>query len=147
MDLILLPDVERLLSSFARQQDEVTALVDQRVYTMLPASPTFPAVRLTRYGGSPVTDRPLWLDQALVQWDVWGGRKVRAHEIAQTLRAALAARLVGTHDDGVVTGVTFGELRWLPDDTVAADEGLARARYLFTSTVWAHPLPTVDTGS
>lgn len=137
MTVILPVDVERLLSHWLRLQIELTSLdCGQRIYTEIPTNPTFPLVRVTRFGGSPVLSRPLYLDAALVQFDVWGGSKHTAWKIAETSRALLAARLAGdSHGEGVVTGITFGELRWLPD----RDYTPARPRYLFDATVFAHP--------
>lgn len=141
MDLVLLPDVEALLSVFWRAQPEMAAF-GMFIGTELPRSPTFPALRLTRFSGAPTIDLPLWLDAAQVQVDVWGGPKRTANRIAETARATAAARLVGVHDEGVVTQVRMGELRWQPDDDVQPADGVARPRYLFSMTVRAHPLPS-----
>lgn len=139
-DLILLPDVEQLLSEFLRAQPEVAALVADRVWTEIPKAPTgdddrWPLVRVSRYGGTPVTSVPLWLDQALVQIDSFGGNKRLTHQIAETCRAVLDRRLIGSHDEGVVTGVrTFG-FGYHPDAIFSP----AKPRYLFTATVTFHP--------
>lgn len=137
MAVTLLPDIEQLLSAFLRDQAEVTALVGQRVYTALPTSTTFPAVRLTRFGGAPVRQRPVHLDAADIQLDAFGGPKATALEIAETCRAVIWHRLPGEHAEGIVTGVDLGALAYSPDDTYTP----AKPRYLFTATVYAHPWP------
>jgi hypothetical protein len=139
--LVLLPDVEVLLSEFLRNQPEVTALVTDHVYTEIPKAPAgedtrWPLVRLSRYGGTPVTSIPLWLDQALVQVDVFGGSKRLANRIAETCRAVLDLRLIGVHAAGVVTGVRTSGFGYHPDATYTP----AKPRYLFTATVTLHPL-------
>lgn len=139
MTVWLLPDVEQLLVQYTLDQPEVSALVDQRVYTELPAAKTFPAVRISRYSGAPAIGRPLWLDAALVQVDCWGGPKRLAWQIAETIRAVWADGLVGTHPEGVVSSVDFGEFRDAPDDTEPPAAGKARPRFLFTATVRCHP--------
>lgn len=138
-DLALLPDVEQLLSAFLRDQDEITAIVGQRVYTELPATKVYPLVRLTRFGGSPVFDRPLYLDRAQLQIDCYGGPKRLANELAETCRAVMAARLPGVYDEAAVTAVGFGALTYLADDTFEP----AKPRFLSTISVTLHPLPLV----
>ena len=131
----MLVDVERLVSAWARARPEITAVVDDRVYTAIPADPAWPLVRLTRIGGAPVMSRPLHLDRALVQFDVYGGPKVMAHDLAETIRELLADQLVGTHALGVVTAVEFGSFLYLPDATYAP----ARPRYMFDAAIFTHP--------
>jgi hypothetical protein len=135
MTLTLLPDIERLLSTFLRAQPEVQAIVDDRVYTVLPANKIFPLLRLTRVAGAPVMSRPLHLDQALVQVDAFGGSKRLAWQLAETCRAVTAQRLVGGHAEGVVTNVAFGGLSDLPD----GEFDPPKPRLLFTVTITAHP--------
>jgi hypothetical protein len=88
-------------------------------------------VRITRIGGSPVASRPLWLDQAILQVDVWGGPKATAQDIAQAVRAQMADSLQGKHSLGCVTAVEFGEFQWLPD----ASYDPAKPRYSFDVVV------------
>lgn len=130
----LLVDIEKLVSAFLRGRSEVTALVSDRVYTELPQKPTFPAVRVFRWGGAPVMSRPLHLDSASLQFDVWGGPKRTAWLIAETIRSVMHD-LPGPHADGVVSGVRFGSLAWLPDSSFEP----ARPRYMLTAEVRAHP--------
>lgn len=150
MTLRLIPDVEQLVSGFLRAQPEVVAFFaagvtsegksvthppTDRVYTDLPAGPVWPAVRVNRVGGSPVTNEPLWLDQALIQLDVFGGPKALARDLAETCRAVIDARLPGVHSEGVVTAVRFGQLAYHPDDTYPT----ARPKYDLLITIFTHP--------
>lgn len=135
MTVILLPDVEALVSRFLRDQEEISDLVDDRVYTAVPEKPTFPLLLVRRVSGAAVTSRPLHVDAAVLQLDAYGGSKSDARELAETARAVLAARLAGTHDLGVVSGVRFGAMSWLPD----VDYSPARPRYVADATVTVHP--------
>lgn len=138
MSLLLLPDVEALVSQFLRAQDEITDLVDERVYTVIPKNAAFPLLLAHRPpGGLAVTSRPLYLDAALVQLDAYGGSKGQARNLIETARAVLAARLEGVHESGVVTGVQFGSMGYLPDP----DFTPARPRYVADLTVWVRPQP------
>lgn len=146
MTVRLLPDVEELLVAFHLDQAEILAFFaddtpHDRVYSVLPKEKVFPLLRITRFGGTPRFDRPLYLDQPTVQIDAFGGPKKLAFQLAETSRAVMARRLVGTHATGVVTAVRFGALAYAPDDEFAP----ARPRYLYTATITTHPLP--DSGS
>jgi Protein of unknown function (DUF3168) len=136
-DLVLLPDIERLLSGWLRDQPEIADLVDDRVYTVLPSTKAFPLVRLVRIAGADDLSIPLVLDEPIVQFDVWGGPKALTYEVAATVRSALATRLIGAHDEGVVQNVTLGGLTYLPDD----DFEPARPRYTFDVTVRTRAYP------
>ena len=73
MEAHVLPDIEALVIAWALDSDDVNT-VDDRIYGALPANPTFPAIRVTRIGGTP-PQRLHWLDEALLQVDVFGGPK------------------------------------------------------------------------
>lgn len=150
MTVELLPDVEQLLSNFLRAQAEMhpffTTGVDSagtpvvsppadRVYTDIPKNPTWPLLRITRVGGSPVTNRPLRLDAALVQLEAFGGSKRLAHQILETSRAVIDRRIQGIHPEGVATGATFGPMSYRPDDVFSP----AKPRYLCLVTIYTHP--------
>lgn len=143
MPLDLLPDAEALVSAFLRDQAELAALVDDRVYTVIPrldkgeAEWRFPLVRVSRYGGAPAFAQPLWIDQPTMQVDAFGGPKATAHDIASTCQALLDLRLIGRHDLGVVSDVVFGSKSYVPDPGFDP----ARPRYLFTFTATMHPNP------
>jgi hypothetical protein len=128
-------DVERLLSEWLRARPDMTALVGTRVYTEIPNRAVFPLLRLTLIGGMSVTSQPLYLDESFIQLDAYGGPKVQARQIMDTARQAIDVELVGTHALGVVTGVTFGNLRYLPDDGYDPPQ----PRYVGSVFVYAHP--------
>lgn len=130
---MILPDAERMVSAYLRDQADLTALVADRVYTAVPANPVFPLVRLTRTGGAPPTEL-YWIDNPMIQFDIWGGTKAQARQVAETVRA-LVYRLRGVQGDTVVSMVKGGGLQYLPDDTYEP----ARPRYLFTVTIATHP--------
>lgn len=120
MTVTLLPDIERLVSNYLRSNADVTALVGQHVYTVLPkdASAKFPLVRLTRVTGGPLFSQPLRYDEAHLQVDCWGGSKLVAWQTAATIAAVLAeGGLIGTQAEGVVVNVEVAGLQDLPDDS------------------------------
>lgn len=132
-DVHILPDVEQMVIQWALGTPAVNTVSD-RIYSAVPANPTFPLIRVTRIGGLP-TSRLLWLDQASLQVDVWGGAKATARLVAETMRAHMSADLVGPHNPGSVTAVEVGGLTWLPD----ADYTPAKPRYTFDAAVYYHP--------
>lgn len=134
MTVTLAPDAEALLSTFLRSRFELVALVDSRVYTSIPSNPTFPLVRVTRIGGIPVFSRPLRLDVATVQVDVWGGPKATAWQIAETCRAVIAEIDRADHDAAAITAAQFGPFSYLPDDTYSP----ARPRFTFDVDLYLH---------
>ena len=136
MSVTLLPDIEALVSQFLRDQDEIVALVDDRVYTAIPNDPTWPLLRLQRVAGAPVLSRPLHVDAPVVQLDAYGGSKSQARTLIETARAVIAARLEGVHALGVVAGVTFGSMSWLPDTAYSP----ARSRFVADFVATVRPL-------
>lgn len=129
----VLPNIEAIVVDFLLATPEVNT-IDDRIVTVVPARPVFPLIRVTRIGGNP-TSRLLWLDQATLQVDVWGGPKNTARDIAETARAHLSASLPGPHDGGAVTAVEVGGLTWLPDESYDP----AKPRYSFDLAVYYHP--------
>lgn len=130
------------MSQYLRAQSEVTAYVGQRVYTALPDDKTFPLVRIVRVGGAPKVSRPLYVDSAHLQIDVFGGSKATAFDTIDAVRQELAKMV---DEDpvqplGVVCGVKFGPLAYLPDESFTP----AKPRYVqdVTVTVRPAPLPT-----
>lgn len=144
-DLILLPDIDMLVVDFLLDQGEVLAFFEEvfpgdRVYTDLPASetkPVFPLVRVNRFTGTPRTSRPAWLDQAFVTIEAFGGRRKIARDLAATCQAALHARLVGVHEQGVVSNVRTQGFAYHPDDTYQP----AKPKYDFVAVITVHPNP------
>lgn len=133
MTVTLLPDVERLLTTFLRAQSEVSSLAGSRVGTE--AFTTFPFVRVRRVGGFPALSRPLQVDRPLVQIEGYAETKGAARLLTETCRAVIAERIVGTHATGVVSGATFGALLWLPDE----DFTPPKPRYIADCTLTLHP--------
>jgi hypothetical protein len=138
--LVILPNMEAVLSQFYRDQPEVEALVGDRVYTAIPkGAGGAPLVRVTLIGDEKVTSRPLWIARFVIQTEAYGGTKAQAHELARTLEGVLHARAIGVQDLAVIVGVDGGAMIDLPDEEYEP----ARPRFLFTSTITAHPLDTV----
>lgn len=137
-----LVDVEALVSQYLRAQSEVTAFVGQRVYTALPDDKVFPLVRIVRIGGAPKMSRPLYVDSALLQIDVFGGSKATTFDTVDAVREELAKLPdeAAVQPLGVVCGVRFGPLSYIPDETFKP----AKPRYVqgVTVTVRPAPLPT-----
>ena len=137
MSLILPPNMEALVSAFLRDQDEVTALVGDRVYTALPKAITWPAVRVTQIIDAPTSGSPLWGIAYSMQVESWGGSKDEAWRIAATCRAAIDARITGVHEGhGVVNGSEPSSMFDLPDE----DFEPAKPRWIVTCTIYGRPL-------
>lgn len=143
LDVILPPNMEALVSAFLRDQDEIADLIGDHVYTALPkpkaGADLYPLIRVTLLIDEP-TGSPLWAIGYDMQIEAFGGSKDDAWRLAATARALLDQRLTGIHPEGVVNGVTNGGMVNLPDDSFSP----AKPRYLFTSTVHAHPVGTVS---
>lgn len=66
----VLADAEALAVSWAKDDPDINAIVQGRVATNLPASPTFPFLTVFRIGGR--TDAVQYLsDRAYLQWDCY----------------------------------------------------------------------------
>lgn len=130
-----LPDVERIVSTALRADPDLDALLAGRIYGELPkTSRTFPLCRLGRIGGGPA-GTPLYLDAAVLQFDVWGGTKYETRTIAATIVAVLDTLAGYTAHGGYITGVDPGATRYIPDETYTP----ARPRYVVESTVYIRP--------
>jgi hypothetical protein len=128
----LLPDAERLVANFLREDARVSALIADRVYTVFPAKAGTDALLIVqRVGGEPPFSIPLVLDSALLQLDAYGGPKQAAQELIATTRAALTELRGVARPEGVVSEVSFGPLRWLPDETFNPN----RPRYVADVTI------------
>lgn len=133
MAVRLLPDAELWAVNALRASADLAALTGIRVYTSIPADPTYPLVRVTRIGGVPTIRQHL--DVARLQIDAWGTTKFEARTVAATAQAVLHAT-VGAHDEGVVTAVEDDlGMSWQPDPETD------RPRYLFGVAVYLHPNP------
>jgi hypothetical protein len=126
-------DVELIAVNFLRGRAEITALVGSRVYTEVPAEPTFPLLTVQRIGG--LVDWPGWLDTARLQVDAWAATKYAARTLAATALAVLL-EMPGIYAQGVITHVTQDlGLTWSPDETTD------RPRYVLGVAVTTHPIP------
>lgn len=135
--IVTLPNVEKLVSIFLQADADVQALVEQRTYTAIPSNATYPLVRVNQYDEINVTQEPLWVVNAVLQVEAFGGSNTDAVNIARTVQAVLADRLIGVHDDGVVTGVRCSGLRNDPDREFSP----WKPRRIFRCQVTAHPRP------
>lgn len=135
MTVELMPNVEALVSAFLRAQPEMIAIVDDRIYTVLPGAVTYPAVRVNQYDEGNVTSRPLWAVRASIQIEAWGGSKDQAFSILATAQACISERIEGVYSQGVVTGVEWGGRRDLPDPSFSP----AKPRWMVSAYITAHP--------
>jgi len=122
------PDVEAMVRAALANAD----IADGRVYSSIPARPTYPLVRVQRLGGLPAVERRL--DRARIQIDAWGNNKSEAFDIAEAARLAVheAEGTVYGQFDGFITGVEdeLG-MTFLPDPETNRD------RYVFAVAVYA----------
>lgn len=136
----MMPNSTALVTRFLQSDAATEPLIDVRAYSKLPKTKTYPLVRVTRIGGSTVTD-PYWIDQPLFQIDCWATTATLAWQVGETCRSALAQRFNGALSflsgalTGVVSGATVGGLTETDDDS--ATPPLALARFDLTFTV--HP--------
>jgi hypothetical protein len=122
----VLPDAERELVEFLRAQPELAADAD-RIYTAFPAQAGADSLIIVRrFGGEPKVGRPLVLDEATCQLDIYGGGKGAAYSLAALVRALLADR---NHQ------VVLGPFRYVPDETFSPP----RPRYLVDVTYYLRP--------
>jgi hypothetical protein len=132
-------NVELILSAFLRAQPEVTALVEDRIYTDLPHTRTYPLVVFSRTGGGYTTKQPYWLESAEITLEAWGGTHKQAQLIASTCLDVMSARLRGRYPEGSVTGLAETALAYEPEVDLSDDSGHSRPRYVLTANVLAHP--------
>lgn len=135
MTVQTLPNVEAMVSTFLQAQAEMIALIGTRTYTAIPASPTYPLCRVTQFDELKVTHRPLWVARASIQIEGFGGSKAEAFNVVSTAEACIAERFEGARSGGVVTGITWGSKRDLPDPTFSP----AKPRFLATAYITIHP--------
>lgn len=135
----VLPDAERIVTTFLRSRSEVAALVDDRVYAEIPrkvADRVFPLVRVSRTGGGP-TESPLHMDRAILAVDVWGGTKFEAQAVAAAIMAVLDDIGGYSAHGGYSTGSSLGTLRYVPDESFEPP----RPRYIVDFVSYFRPVP------
>lgn len=127
----VLPDTVRLVVDHLEAAN-LTG-VGTRVYGFeLPATPTFPAVRVLRLGGANVINEHF--DGARLQIDVWGGTAEQAWDATALVRAELWDLEATTGANGTITGIQeLSGPAWLPDPRTE------RARWTWDIRVYAHP--------
>lgn len=83
-----LPDTELASVKYLRSVMAVALMVNGRVYTSVPANPTYPLVSLVRVGGTVRADATL--DRATLQIECYGNSQYEANELSRKVIAALA---------------------------------------------------------
>jgi hypothetical protein len=134
---IILPDAVQLVRDGLLADVTVTGLVDTRVLSQLPSSPTYPCVVIYRFGGKPPVRE--WVDQAQLQIDCWATDDIAASLVARTVRAAVH-NLEGYSNPtlGSISGVDDVEgPRWGIEDTSVPLT--TTPRYVLTVAVYTHP--------
>lgn len=148
------PDVEGATRTYLRAHTDVAAVVSTRVFFAVPASATFPLVVLSQVGGfDDPGDAPT--DEALIQFDCWGGlhtdtlaspNKAEADRTRRAVRQALYD-LNHDHTDVVLTGTDAHTVRLhgaaVQSDLYLPDPDNARPRYVVTAQITAHRLVAV----
>jgi len=138
----LLPDVQQLVANFLRSQTEMTALVSDRVWTIIPGDRTYPFLLVTQVADAPMTTRPWWGVVADLQLQAYAVTTKPAHTVVETARSLLAQRAMTQHAEGTVSWVTFANLSFVPDAGVLTTQGRPMPRWITTASITAHPNPT-----
>ncbi len=136
MAVVVTPDALIIVRGFLFQHADVNALVGGRVYAnRIPASPTWPLVRLQQVADSEVVARHFTATRVQVEgWAATLHDDGTARDVAATCRSALHDMSGWVHPEGWVSHVEEASpLTWLPDD----DAG--KARYLFDFRIYATP--------
>lgn len=134
MTVRLLPNVESLVVAVLKADDDLDALVGERIGTELYAG-SAAAVQVHLITGDEIVRDHL--DGAHVQIDGWGGSKLDAINVIRTARAVLLAYSGVVSGIGVMSGAeTITTPQWLPDEAFTPP----RPRYVCDMRVYAHPL-------
>lgn len=123
-------DAEALVSEELR--DANIPDLARRVYSSVPASPTYPLVTVQRLGGIPPERR--YLDAAYLQVEAWGNSKSQAHDIAADARVILLELEDRQLPEAVCTAARDAlGLTWMPDPETHRD------RYVFAVRLYLRP--------
>jgi Protein of unknown function (DUF3168) len=129
----LWPDVEGALRTWLRDDPTMLAVVNRRVFFGVPAQGAlFPLITISRVGGGENSSEAA-IDEAAIQFSVWGQARADCTAAMLALRAALHKIRGRTALTGAVTayGATINSVVWQPDP---AD---ARPRFIVTALVTA----------
>jgi len=140
-----LPDALHLVYAFLAAQPELTAEVEDRVYTVMPGERRYPLLWVAQVGSSPLTSRPWWAERTDIQLAAYGTTDRVARRVCELARSLCMARIVGTHPEGVVAWVSTLNLTATPDEALMASTGRALPRWVTTVTVTCHPDPALIT--
>jgi hypothetical protein len=129
----LMPSIEAVVSSGLRADPQIAAIVEDRVFTVLPNNQEFPLLLITRLGGEHITlpPPPLWVEDAFIQWDCYADTKYVASLLMETVRAVLVSWIGTVRGDAVVINFQPGSIIWLPDDSYAP----VKPRYVIDGTL------------
>lgn len=136
VELTVLPDVIPPTVAWLNARPEVTALVADRIGTLLPADEAWPAVRLDLIGGLTIFEQRL--DQPTIQVQCFATTDLQARTVARTVRAALFA-MVGHRIPNLlsVVDVDTSSPQLLPDDSRTPT--VAHATFTATITIRTDP--------
>ena len=130
-------DIEALITTFLRAQTLVTDLVSDRVYSDMPHDREYPLVLVNRVGGGFTYKNHL--EEADVEISSYGGTHKQAYTLAAACLTSMAAGIVGSHPDGVVTKVKATATTYSPETDSQDPQGHSRPRVILSATVTAHP--------
>ena len=122
------PDIEAMVRSALADAN----VAGGRVYSSVPARPTYPLVTVKRLGGLPAVERRL--DRARIQIDAWGNNNAEAFDIAE------AARLAAHEAEATAFGEFHGFITGVEDElgmTFLPDPETNKDRYVFAVAVYA----------
>lgn len=131
----LLPDAEAIVITYLLGRSEITDIA-AGVGSRLRQTKVWPFLLVRRRGGVP-RDDVAWLDAPIVQLDAFGGTQEQASALIRTAIAVLAEADDASHTGAVITGITPGPIRYLPDPEL--NDGEHRPRYSADVTVFIHP--------
>ena len=126
-----LPFIEEKLVAYLKTYTALTAITSTRISTQLPASPTFPSLRMTRVGGTP--DR-FGYDHPIIQFDCYGSTQQTAMAVVEkTFKAVMELPYVAPIQGAVNIGSAdpTTPLNYLPDRDMQDAQGKPQPRYIF----------------
>lgn len=119
-------DAEAIVGTIIRS---ASTAAGSRVYSSIPANPSYPLAVVQRIGGLPLHRNAI--DQAEIQVDIWAESKSAARSLADQARVALMAAEGTTVTAGANVGFVYDispslGLTWAPDPANTTKE-----RYIF----------------